>query len=416
MQNNTKKTNNIMKSIFKSLMLVAAAAAMLTQAGCEDRNVNDPQSDATPSIKYIRPTDPALADKLLESSPMGETIAIIGSGLEGVVEIFFNDVRAELNPTLVTEHSIICNVPAVMPTEITNTMTLKTGKGNICVYDFAVDIPVPFITGTSCEWAKAGSEMTLYGSYLFPYEESNTFDVTFPGGKTAQIKSFDSSSITVTVPEGALEGTISVEGEYGIGMTKFSYRESTGMFIDCENVAVWDGWSYSGAYVHDDEESIDGSYIELTGSAAAWNWNTSGLALFFNNVLEDGTSRQPLLPLDADPAEYALKFECHINAWSDLWASMWFAGQYNTFSIDGEEAQYHWKPFADDSVIKGEWTTVTIPLSDFKVDKEETVNDRTLSRGDMGNFYIFFFGGLADEANAGTPISVYIDNFRIVRQ
>lgn len=88
-----------MKSIFKSLMLVAAAAAMLTQAGCEDRNVNDPQSDATPSIKYIRPTDPALADKLLESSPMGETIAIIGSGLEGVVEIFFNDVRAELNPT-----------------------------------------------------------------------------------------------------------------------------------------------------------------------------------------------------------------------------------------------------------------------------------------------------------------------------
>ena len=95
---------------------------------------------------------------------------------------------------------------------------------------------------------------------------------------------------------------------------------------------------------------------------------------------------------------------------------MWFAGQYNTFSIDGEEAQYHWKPFADDSVIKGEWTTVTIPLSDFKVDKEETVNDRTLSRGDMGNFYIFFFGGLADDANAGTPISVYIDNFRIVRQ
>ena len=259
MQNNTKKTNNIMKSIFKSLMLVAAAAAMLTQAGCEDRNVNDPQSDATPSIKYIRPTDPALADKLLESSPMGETIAIIGSGLEGVVEIFFNDVRAELNPTLVTEHSIICNVPAVMPTEITNTMTLKTGKGNICVYDFAVDIPVPFITGTSCEWAKAGSEMTLYGSYLFPYEESNTFDVTFPGGKTSQIKSFDSSSITVVVPDGALEGTISVEGEYGIGMTKFSYRESTGMFIDCENVAVWDGWSYSGAYVHDDEESIDGS-------------------------------------------------------------------------------------------------------------------------------------------------------------
>lgn len=405
-----------MKSIFKSLMLVAAAAAMLTQAGCEDRNVNDPQSDATPSIKYIRPTDPALADKLLESSPMGETIAIIGSGLEGVVEIFFNDVRAELNPTLVTEHSIICNVPAVMPTEITNTMTLKTGKGNICVYDFAVDIPVPFITGTSCEWAKAGSEMTLYGSYLFPYEESNTFDVTFPGGKTAQIKSFDSSSITVVVPDGALEGTISVEGEYGIGMTKFSYRESTGMFIDCENVAVWDGWSYSGAYVHDDEESIDGSYIELTGSAAAWNWNTSGLALFFNNVLEDGTSRQPLLPLDADPAEYALKFECRINAWSDLWASMWFAGQYNTFSIDGEEAQYHWKPFADDSVVKGEWTTVTIPLSDFKVDKEETVSDRTLSRGDMGNFYIFFFGGLADEANAGTPISVYIDNFRIVRQ
>lgn len=405
-----------MKSIFKSIMLMTAVVMAAGFAGCDDKNVNDPDSKAAPSIKYIRPTDPALADQLLYGGAMGETIAIIGSGLEGVVSIMFNDVEADLNPCLVTEHSIVCNIPAVMPTEITNTLTLTTGRGNKCVYDFSVEIPVPFITSTSCEWAKAGSEMTLYGSYLFPKEDTGSFDVMFPGNVAAEVVACDSSSITVTVPEGALEGTISVEGEYGIGMTKFSYKESTGMFIDCENVSAWDAWNYSGSFVHDDDNSLDGSYIELTGSAAAWNWNTSGLALYFSNVLEDGSCRQDLLPAGADPADYALKFECRINAWSDLWAAMWFSGQYNTFSIDGEEAQYHWKPFNDDTVAKGEWTTVTIPLGDFKVDKEETVNDRSLTSADMGNFYIFFFGGLADDANAGTEISVYIDNLRIVHK
>ncbi|MBP3455402.1 MAG: IPT/TIG domain-containing protein [Alistipes sp.] len=405
-----------MKSIFKSIMLMTAVVMAVGFTGCDDKNVNDPDSKATPSIKYIRPTDPALADQLLYGGSMGETIAIIGSGLEGVVSILFNDVEADLNPCYITEHSIICNIPAVMPTEITNTITLTTGRGNKCVYDFSVEIPAPFITSTSCEWAKAGSQMTLYGSYLFPKESTGSFDVMFPGNVEAEVVACDSSSITVTVPEGALEGAISVEGEYGIGMTKFSYKESAGMFIDCESVSTWDAWNYSGSFVHNDDSSLSGSYIELTGSAASWNWNTSGLALYFSNVLEDGSCRQDLMPAGADPADYLLKFECRINDWTDLWAAMWFSGQYNTFSIDGEEAQYHWKPFKDSTVAKGEWTTVSIPLSDFKVDKEENINDRSLTRADMGNFYIFFFGGLADDANAGTPISVYMDNLRIVHK
>lgn len=415
MHNNIKTENN-MKSIFKSIMLVTAVALAVGLVGCEDRNVNDPDSDATPSIKYIRPTDPELADQLLDGGAMGETIAIIGSGLEGVVSILFNDVEADLNPCLVTEHSIICSVPAVMPTEISNTMTLTTGRGKKCVYDFAVEIPVPYITSTSCEWAKAGSEMVLYGSYLFPFESTGSFEVLFPGNAQAEVKSFDDSSITVIVPDGALEGAISVEGEYGVGMTKFSYRESTGMFIDCENVSTWDAWGYSGNYVFNDDNSLDGNYIAMTGSAAAWGWNTSGLALYFSNVLEDGSYRQTLIPLDADPSEYSLKFECKINAWTDLWAVIWFSGQYNTFSVDGDEAQYHWKPFKDGSVTYGEWTTVTIPLSDFKVDKEENVNDRSLTRADIGNFYIFFFGALDNDANAGTEIDLYIDNLRLVKK
>ena len=393
-------------------MLGGVAMMSLLFTACDQPNVNDKDSESIPSIKYIRPTDPATQDQLLTSAAMGDVIAIIGEGLEGVVSLKFNDIEAELNPALITANSIVCSVPAVMPTEITNTITLTTGVGNVVVYDFAVEIPKPFITGVNCEWAAPGKQMVFTGQYFYPFTDTNTFNVTFPGGVAAEVVEFTETSLTVTVPECFMEGAISVEGEYGVGLTKFNYRDSKGLFIDFEDL-WWDGWSYSGAWTRTDSNSLSGNYVEFNTPASDWNWNTNGGALFFNNVQPDGSRKVDLIPEGDNPTDYTLKFEVKINTWQDLHLSMWFSGVYNEFSIDGVQAQYHWAPFTEGVTATEDWITVSVPLSAFKTNKEENANDRVVLPGDMGNFCIFFFGGVKDAANAGTPISLYMDNIRL---
>ena len=120
-----------------------------------------------------------------------------------------------------------------------------------------------------------------------------------------------------------------------------------------------------------------------------------------------------LIPEGANPTDYSLKFEVKINNWQDLHLSMWFSGVYNEFTTDGAEAQYHWAPFTEGVTSTENWITVTIPVAAFKTNKEETATDRVVLPSDMGNFCIFFFGGVKDAANAGTPINLYIDNLRL---
>ena len=64
-----------MKNIMKRFLLFALPAVLL--AACN--NEEGLNSTATPRVKYIRSTDPALADIYLTSAAMGELIAIIGN-------------------------------------------------------------------------------------------------------------------------------------------------------------------------------------------------------------------------------------------------------------------------------------------------------------------------------------------------
>ncbi|MDE7122821.1 MAG: hypothetical protein K2N93_00500, partial [Alistipes sp.] len=82
---------NRLKSLLLALTAVVAFAACTADEGLD--------STATPVVKYIRYTDPAQADVYLTSASMGELIAIVGTGLEGVCSVRFNDVEAKLNPT-----------------------------------------------------------------------------------------------------------------------------------------------------------------------------------------------------------------------------------------------------------------------------------------------------------------------------
>ncbi len=394
-----------MKKIFNYILGLGALACMFVSCS-QDEAVAD--STAQPTIKYVRAIDSEKADSLIVGGSMGETIAIIGEGLEGVSKVKFNDQYAMLNPAFVTSNSIVCTIPAIMPEVVDNLLTVTTQKGNSCVFDFAVTIPNPTVSSISCEWATDGSKATLYGKSFYAREDGS-IDVLFPGNMPAVVESFDDNQIVVTVPEGTQSGLISVENDYGKGNSQFTFRDSRGIFIDGENAEVWNGWGLSAIK---NVDPLDGNYVALEGATGAWAWPGNNIQLFYVNP-----TAAPLVS-EGDVADYALRFECRSYEWHDTPMLLWFDNGNPAHGVDSDYAQYHWRPFltaADTNYVTDGWETVTMPLSEFIYSKDETDSSRSIgSLSELVNFNIMFFGATSTDTT-DFDLNINIDNVRLVK-
>src|SRR5690606_19335078 len=107
-----------MKSLQKLLlgMLITAGIIGIFNS-CEKDD-----AEGTPSISYVRITSPESSDSLLASAGQGQLIAIVGNNLANTIEIWFNDQRALLTPTYITNTSILVAVPSQIPLSVNNTM------------------------------------------------------------------------------------------------------------------------------------------------------------------------------------------------------------------------------------------------------------------------------------------------------
>src|SRR5258708_29820824 len=91
-----------MKSKYKySLLLIIVLIVSAVLSRCSKEEVG------SPSISYIRITDPTASDSLLATAGQGQMIAIIGVNLQPVQEVWFNDQRAQLVPTFITNTTVI---------------------------------------------------------------------------------------------------------------------------------------------------------------------------------------------------------------------------------------------------------------------------------------------------------------------
>ena len=391
-----------MKNILKTILFLSFA--VLIFSACQ----KDDGIDSQPVIKYIRPTEAAASDSLLVSASMGQTIAIIGEGLQDVISAVFNDQKAKLNPVYVTSTSIIVTIPGSIPNEVTNTFTLTTSGGNSVVYDFTVNITPPTLKTISCEWAKDGSVAILSGSYFFP-KQDGSISVLFPGNLEGNVVAFDENSIQVTVPEGALQGYITVTNDYGTGRSPFVFRDDAGIFINGDNPSAWNNWSLSDFGT---DNGIDGPYIKFEGTTGSWAWPANAIQLFYVNP-----TGQPLVS-NGEVADYALKFECYCQEWHDTPMLIWFDND-GGHNVDGTDAQYHWKPYNNNGVVSNYttngWITVSMPLSDFKYSKDESETSRTIPSLDkLQNLNIMWFGA-TDEATTEFGLKLWIDNVRLVK-
>src|SRR5437660_7713139 len=118
-----------MKSINKIVLLfLMAFGAATIFTSCKKENT------ATPTISYVRITNPLSSDSLLVGAGQGQMIAIVGTNLQNAVEVWFNDQQARLTPTYISNTSILVSVPSQIPQAITNKLKIVFKNGYTLSY------------------------------------------------------------------------------------------------------------------------------------------------------------------------------------------------------------------------------------------------------------------------------------------
>lgn len=197
----------------RGLLLALAAAAGLTLTSCKDEPDKYEVADGTPTINYIRCLSTEIvgnndaADthytngELVTSASPQSLLCLVGENLRSVYEMYFNDQKAILNSSYITDNTLIVTIPRGIPQEVSDKIYMITESKDTIAYDFSVVIPAPSVNSMSCEYAEAGSTASIYGNYFID-DPNVPLTVTFPNGKQAtdlQI-SGSYSTLSFTVP------------------------------------------------------------------------------------------------------------------------------------------------------------------------------------------------------------------------
>jgi hypothetical protein len=375
-------------------------AGILFQA-CEE---ND--SEGTPSISYIRLTDPAKSDSLLTGAYMGNTVAIIGENLGSVKQVWFNDQRALLYSTFITGTTVITQVPTTVPEEVNDKLKMVFADGTELLYDFKVNIPAPVISSVKCEYVPDGDTLVLYGDYFFNAE------VFFAGDQEAIIFKATKTQLDIEVPAGAAQGPIVVKTKFGKVTSGFIFRDSRGVILDFDT-KLGAGWR-PGNRQSTDPDGISDNYLVLTGSLAGnWDWKDDYLEMDFWGQAS-GNPEGPLFT--GDPADMLFKFEVNVvNPWSGGWMQLIFSpwsNAGNAVNSNDNIARGMWAPWIETGTYQTDgWITVAIPLSEFTYDHTRSSNNVKLVYPDnCGSLTIFVWGTVPTPCD----VKICMDNVRIV--
>lgn len=377
-----------MKTFNQSALLLIMALALIGSFTSCNKN-DDPSSGGIPSISYVRVTNPTSSDSLLVGAAQGKLIAIMGENLGGAVELWFNDQRANLNPTYITNTSILVNVPAQIPLAINNKLKIIFNNGNKLEYAFQVQISKPVVASMVSEHVNTGDVATIRGNYFYL-----PLTVKFTGGVTGELVLVKDNEIQVRVPAGAQAGQITVKTNFGETKSNFWFRDNRNMFIDSD---PYEGW-WNSSYVvtnpgPNDPPKISGNYIRYKKVTGAWSWNevaggpATAMPVHSKNIPDAAILK---------PEDYNLKFE--VNTMKPYNNNML---KINVALNNEDNNAYLWKPPYDS---KGQWQTVVIPFEEVvaSYSVKPTINPN-------GYWARLLFHGPGD-----LDADISLDNFRIV--
>lgn len=420
-----------MKKFLKNTYFIIALlfAAGTVFLSCED---DDNASGGSPTIRYIRITDPASSDSLINSAFLGNLIAIVGENLGAVRKLYFNDQEALLTSTFITNENILVRVPNQAPSEITNKMKLVFRDGSELLYDFVVSIPPPTVTSMDLEYVPTGETAVINGFYFFDPVPVQVFFTSADGEDVVEgeVISTQENRLEVVVPEGAGPGPITVKTNFGTASSTFYFRDNRNVFLNYDEAGKTPANAWRNGIMKSDDNNIDGKYLFFQGIYNNGE-RIEGDGSPYESQFWAKASGRPqgnLLP-PGNPADYVMKFETKVVDWYGSTLNICFAPWdhsnnqeiwSNTFN-----ARAIWEPWREKNAsydTDGEWITVTIPITEFKwamgtqknpannID-EVVYTEKAFDPDVTGSLSFWVLS--APEANA-SPFEFYIDNVRIV--
>ena len=442
-----------MKTRYINWFFVAALAMMgCFMTACEDQPDKYEIADGVPTLKYVRSPLPEEADSLLVGAYLGNTVCLVGHKLRSIYELYFNDQKATLNTSYMTDHTVLVDIPKNIPEEVTNKIYMVTKSGEKVDFDFSVMVPAPVVSSMSCEYAPAGSEAVLYGDY-FVDDPNVPLTISMPGDITVegeQITSITKTAVKFIVPEGAVQGNIRVKSIYGTGQSVFQYKDTRNILFD------WDG-KYEGALAAgnswngDNEKKgqilasvppVDEKYMVMgPATLSGGQWQTPGEYLMM--YWPDPNATEGCVPLynlpqfkkmleDYKIEELALKFEVYVptsNPWMAEGMQIRFTS-LDEVSMSNQTQDYIWND--DESHEEGkaprgvwvpweetgsydtnnQWVTVTLKMSEFNKLVSGLASDTEFTQDRFAGLSIFLRGGGVDGKEC-EPI-ICMDNIRVV--
>lgn len=410
------KHKNKISSIFQSLSVALAIVTGFTFQSCNDNPDKYEMTDGVPEVHYVRVPNPASADSLLVQAFMDNTICLVGTNLKSISELWFNDQKALLNSSFITDNTLLITIPKTIPEIVTNKIYMITKEKDTVTYDFGVQVPEPYVSSISCEYAKDGDVVTLYGDY-FINDANVPLTISMAGNiPVTEFISIQKTQVKFKVPAGSQKGYLTVKSIYGVGRSHFQFRDDRGMILDWDVLNANGGWR-SGKIKNTEPEGISGNYVYFTGALKddLSDWAEDNFS--FN--LWGAANGRPQGDLFATaPAESVLKFEINV---TQPWASTamqiiftpWATRDTNGYIADGKTPRALWRPWQglDKGYTTDGWQTVAIPITDFKYLHDGGTAEMA-GPGNYGGLTIFVYhGGIA-----GTACTPYIclDNIRVV--
>ena len=443
-------------NIFSSLLLTGLAlASTFSLQSCKDQPDEFELTGGKPTINYIRPASASASDSLLVQAYPQANICIVGSNLTSIQQMYFNDKKAILNTSFITDNTLIVQIPSAIPDVVTDKIYMITSSHDTLTYDFHIVIPAPNVSQMSCEYATPGSVATIYGSYFID-DPNIPLEVIFPDGHKAEIKSINDSrsAISIIVPECTTEGQITVKSIYGTSKSSFRYLDSRGILFDFDTPNAVTGevlgnHGWHNMVIETDETALSGNFLRLGDPSvtldADGSWNDGNFSFEYwpGNWADPETYsgngvRLTSLADFSDYSNMSYKFEMLIpkaNPWTsgamqiivggvdkisqgnagvkDIDGNT-LAGCNNTYFNNDELPRGIYRPWeSTGSYDTGdEWVTVTIPISDFKYGFSGGASTGSLNASDFTSLTIFVVSG-GITGTDGNPV-IKIDNIRAV--